>query len=256
MTSISDLPLDLLIYKILTDPDLTPSDVLGLCKQPGFILLCRLSKVGRALMSRYYPGVQIDNDNPWRQFSELANRIKIRYVSSVEDSDVDQILYSGDSIQNQTFDLRSDHQNQTFDPVDVMRRQNLKRRKTEIYVDVYGVPISGQHLIGGFIDRSEPNEYKIYENKEKAIESLWGILVDMINAHNDPDRLQPSYHGKIDYKSPIEYPETYEQFRRDMLEKGFSLYHYYRTHEDPEYGDFSDYSTTIFSIHNVDFVFS
>ena len=242
----NELPLDLLVYKILTDPDLSPPDILGLCQQPGFVLLCRLPKVGRALMNRYYPGVPIDPNNPWRQFRMLADRTKIRYVAYINNSDIEnttndsQILFPIPQMENYRSMLSK------------LRVMHVD--ETDIYVNVYGVPISGPHLIAGTTEMGgDENEYEIYQNLEGAIKSLWYKLVDKIDQHSDPERTQ-NYGGEIRYRSPVDYRETYGSFRQDILEEGFSLYHYYETHEHYEYGDFSNYGTIIFSIHNTIFV--
>jgi len=244
MTTFTDLPLDVLLYNILTDPDLTPSDVLGLCQQSGFLLLCRLPKAGRAFMNRYYPGIPISPDNPWKQFRQLAKQTKIRYITYIADSDINNIAESGKLF-----------------PVTTMYNYQAGRiskkwgKEQEMYVDVYGVPISGVHLIAGTIGEGGENSYDIYQNREDAIRHLWEKQKELLDEHNDTERMMPSDDGEIRYRSPVDYHGTYEEFRQDLIENGHALYYWFETHEHPEYGDFSRQGTTIFSIHeNVNFV--
>jgi len=236
-----DLDLDVLLYKIMTDPDLTPSDILGLCGQPGFIFICRLPKVGRVLMNRYYPDVEINENDPWNQFKILASKTRIRYSASVKNSYIDKI--------------KNDENNELFPPL-TMKRNYSYSPEYNYYidvVDVYGVPISGYRIIAGIIDDTI-SEYNIYNTIDEAIDFLWDELLKTIENDNIPERKNPNYNGTIDYRSPIDYQETYEGFKNDMITKGYSLYHYHRTFTDPSYGDFSDYETSIFSLHEANFI--
>jgi len=171
----NELPLDVLLYNIMTDPELLPYDILGLCQQLGFVLLCKLPKVGRALMNRYYPNVPIDPNNPWRQFRVLAGRTKIRYVAYINNNDISRTIRHGE--------LFGVTEMENYRSMLVGRRnaRMMLTNQTEIYVDVYGVPIGGPHLIGGITEiDGEDNEYTIYNDYEDAIQALWNKLGALI----------------------------------------------------------------------------
>ncbi len=231
--NINDLPLDITLYKILTHPDLTPPDVLGLCRQPGFVLLCGLPKVGIALMRRYYHNVPIDPNNPWRQFRVLAGKYQIFYQAPLPPI--------------------PDDADGPMEPInEVVRSQNPNY--DNITVTVTGVPISGRHWIGGHNHNHFP-EYTVYEDQNIAIQALWEVFTQILtnDSNDDPARKQ-SDNGVIDYSEPVYHPKSFEQFRQQLIENGYVLYHYYRHHLHYEYGDFSDYGSTVFSIHHPEFI--
>ncbi len=227
------LPLDITLYKILTDPDLTPPDVLGLCRQPGFVLLCRLPKVGRALMRRYYPNIPIDPISPWTQFRVFASKYEIHYQAELEFGDGEE-----------------SHQ---MIPINEIVRTE-ERSYDKIKVTVRGVPIGGRHWIGGHNHNNFP-EYTVYPDRDAAIQALWDMFDQIIenDSSEDPARKQAD-EGVIDYSEPVDYPSSFEKFKQNLIDNGHVVYHYFRHHEHNQYGDFSDYGYTVFSIHNPVFV--
>lgn len=235
---LADVNLDVLLYNIMTHPELSPPDILGLCRQHGFILLCRLPKVGIALMNRYYPDVPIDMNNPWKQFKLLAEKTKIRYISYIDDSDIDKTInYSNTFLFQVPYMENYRAMLEGRGPIKM-----LKGHETEIYVDVYGVSISGKNLIGGTIEVSgEENEYQIYKDKDEAIKDLWDKLQDLLDEQNE-----------IRGRDPIDYKETYKKFSQDLRTRGYSLYHFYEPNRNEYYDGY--YGTIVFSIHeDVDF---
>ena len=243
--NITDLPIDLTLYHILTNPNLSPSDVLGLCRQKGFILLCKLPKVGILLMKRYYPNTKIDMNNAWRQFRVLAGTTVITYHVDITEDSIDEILYP-DPNDKKNINL----------PVDQLVRTDTTDFGDDrrISIEVKGVPISGKHWIGGH-NHSYLPKYKIYSSQKEAIEGLWNIFSEILKEESSDDSIRAeAEYGLIDYKEPVDYPKSFKQFRDDLIEKGYILYYYYHNYDHYEYGDMSNHHTSIFSIHNPEFI--
>ncbi len=243
MNILNTLPLDVLLYNIMSNPDLAPTDILSLCSQPGMVNICKYKKVGRYLMQRFYPDEV--GTNPWRQFKILANRETVSYFTVITNQD----------IENTTGICVDRPCNGPNLPISKLYPSYPKTKPNEMVfqVDNYGGPIVGNRWISGYLPQEDNiydhfDEYEIYTSQEEAIRALWGVFQHRINVIDNGRSDDGVITGPLGFKYYDRI--TFEEFRNTMLYKGYLVYYYYVVIQD--FDNFTE--QIIYSIHNVEFM--
>lgn len=244
------LPSDVARY-ILSNPDLTPRDVLNACStSKGSISFCQDPVTARSLLRRYYPTFPF-TDTPWEQFRALATGKTTTYYAKLPQEDVWE-TFADTGVDEDAAEMLGVAPSITPNfPITVLTLQVPKVYREDILINAYmpGLPIIGSKWIAGSNVLGYILDFKIYNTREEAIQELFQIYITTIE-----HKLRQSYHdndlyivGNFDYTD-------FNIFKNEIDRKGFTAITPLpdaddRMNYNPE--NHNDRYKIIFSLHHV-----
>ena len=167
---------------ILKNPDVSPTDAMSICNQPGNTFSGGDPSVGRTLMNHFYPGILKNNEDPWKEFVVLTTQKESVFSSFVPLDTIENMVklanYPDVELQsNILFPLTESKLNPDLDAYD----DNF-----EIYhIVMSGYPRFGKFWVSGSFDEFSGSSLKIFYSKELAMEDLFDHYIEMIQFNLD-----------------------------------------------------------------------
>lgn len=211
-----------------------PSDVLRMCRVPGFVMLCRDDNVARQLLRMHFPHFD-ETVEPWKQYKLIATGQGTTYKMDFAADDF------GEFVAHPSLRLKTRYLYPENDSVQM--------QQWYANVVILGLPVAGEIWVGGRLTSpdempavSQPTELMAFHSQEAAmdyaynmyVEDVWEYMRSMFDGPDDEIFNQPDIHQTLVLLELDLQTWNDEDTQKTVLEVG-SFIAWYRSYDAAGY---------------------